>query len=47
LGKGYFTDGVHPESAALAVFVERYWRQLSQDRVARPWLLAAGGRGTR
>jgi hypothetical protein len=32
---------VPPASAALAVFVERYWRQLSQDSVARPWLLGA------
>jgi hypothetical protein len=37
----YFTDGVHPAAEALAIFVEQYWRHLSRDRVARPWLLAA------
>jgi len=37
----YFTDGVHPAPKAQAIFVEKYWRHLSQDPVARPWLFAA------
>jgi hypothetical protein len=35
----YFTDGVHPAPIALRLFVEKYWQHLTDDSVARPWLL--------
>lgn len=35
----FFTDGVHPAPKAQSIFVDMYWRHLSQDSAARPWLL--------
>lgn len=36
----YFTtDGVHPASKARVIFVDKYWRFLQSDKIARTWLL--------
>lgn len=39
--RSYFTDGVHPAPKALDIFVDRYWRHLRGDSVARVWLFNA------
>ena len=36
--KSYFTDGVHPSEKAQAVFVEKYWRFLTEDPITKRWL---------
>jgi hypothetical protein len=38
--RSYFTDGVHPAPKAQEIFVDKYWKHLRDDSVARPWLLA-------
>lgn len=35
----YFTDGVHPADKARAHFVEQYWDFLTNDPVARGWMV--------
>jgi len=37
--ESYFLDGTHAAPKARAIFVEKFWKQLSQDSVARPWFL--------
>lgn len=38
--RSYFSDGVHPGPKALEIFVDKYWKHLQSDSVAKPWLLA-------
>jgi hypothetical protein len=39
--RSYFTDGVHPAPKALEIFVDKYWKHLRDDSVAKPWLWSA------
>jgi len=38
-GESMFTDGVHPAGDAQGLFVKKYWDHLSDDRVAKPWMM--------
>jgi hypothetical protein len=37
--RSYFTDGVHPQPKAEAIFAEKYWGFLSTSSVSKPWFL--------
>jgi len=42
--RSYFTDGVHPAPKAQEIFVDKYWKHLQNDSVAKPWLWRAHAR---